>query len=60
MKSLSILCVGGRGQPKLAGRSGGMGGGCGAEKVLEIKKLGLLRYIPSTKYFILVNKKCAK
>jgi hypothetical protein len=31
MKSLSVLCVGGRGQPMLAGRSGG--GGDGAEKV---------------------------
>jgi hypothetical protein len=31
IRSLSILCVGGRGQPMLAGRRGG--GGYGAEKV---------------------------
>jgi hypothetical protein len=39
----------------LAGRSGGRG--YGAEKVWQIKKVGILRYIPSTKYFILVDLK---
>jgi hypothetical protein len=40
LKSLSILCVGDRGQPILA---------YGAKKFDIEKKVGLLRYIPSTK-----------
>jgi hypothetical protein len=37
-----------------SGRGGGM------EPKKSTKKLVLLRYIPSTKYFILVNKKAQK
>ena len=51
MESLSILCVGGRGQPILAG------GGDGAQKSANKKKVGLLWYISSTKYFKFVDKK---
>jgi hypothetical protein len=54
MKSLSILCVGGRGQPSLAG---GGGEGVWNRKSRKIKKVDLLQYIPSTKYLILVDKK---
>ncbi len=53
MKSLFILCVGGRGEPMLAA---GVGGGMEPKKCDKLK-VGLLLYIPSTKYFLLVDKK---
>ncbi len=52
MKSLSILCVGGI----LFQLAKWAGGGGEAEKA-DKKKVGLLRYIPSKKYFIVVYKK---
>jgi hypothetical protein len=44
MKSLSIFCVGGRGQPMLAGGSEGVW----SQKIDIEKKVGLLQYVPST------------
>jgi hypothetical protein len=56
MESLSILCAGGRGEPLLAGRSGG---GYGAKKI-QIKKGWSLAIYSFYKYFLLVDKKNAR
>jgi hypothetical protein len=56
MMSLSILCVGAKGQQMLVGRSGG--GGMEPKKLT--KRWASCDIIPSKKYFILVYKKCAK